>query len=99
MEMPQIIRVFHPDLDLSGLRITLEHAHAVEAMESDLISAYCDMKLRKHVYGTWRCEARRRKASISPNAMETCAMVTIAPRPRSFAASSVAIDRGITNTD
>src|SRR5437879_11777213 len=57
VEMPQIVRVLHAELDLARLRITVEHAHATEAMESDLISAYCDSKLRKHVYG--RSEERR----------------------------------------
>src|SRR2546430_276382 len=40
VEMPQVVRVLHPDLDLSRLRVAVEDAHRVRAMEGDRISAY-----------------------------------------------------------
>src|SRR5439155_21100369 len=40
VEMPQVVGVLHPDLDLPRLRVAVEDAHRVRAMEGDRISAY-----------------------------------------------------------
>src|SRR2546422_8942950 len=54
---------------------------------------------RKHVYAAGRHRGRRRKASFSAEEIVTRAIVTAAPRPWSFSASSAPSGGGGTKTD
>src|SRR3989442_631271 len=55
--------------------------------------------VRKHAYTADRSRELRRKASISAGGIVTRAMVTVAPSPWSFSASSAARGCGRTKTD